>query len=222
MKTTCEHCIFLSEDKCDLGYLDIFDNSGLVVTNNETKKPEVNNVACPGCRNIYWLENHEKEDIYDELKLQYSAIILVDGGEDFIPQIELLNSLTAKPKSVIISLINSDIEKAQLLQAKLGVDFPEIIIIIDNFLSAEEDKVRVKSGVNRAKSPNFLCVKNGCSDLSVIDRENERKIKQMSSTTLMVGKEFFYCNTVVYKRFYDYENPIEAIVKFIEESQNAS
>lgn len=217
MKTTCEHCIFAEKDNlvqigCELGYLDKFKNLNLVekVDNHY----EIGQGVCPGCRNIYWLEKHKKEEIYQELNLQYSAIILVED-DNFEDQIDVFYNLDVKPKEIIVSLISSDIIKSQELLPKLSQKYPLIRFIVTNFLSEHSDKQRVKSAVSKIRTPYFICVKGFCEDLSIINLENKKHLELMSGSVFIVSEKFFYSNKILYKCFYDCENPVEEIVKYI-------
>lgn len=219
MKTTCEHCVFAKKEDgiqtgCELQYLNIFIDRRMV-NFAEEKYYEINNTFCPGCRNIYWLENHKKEDIVDELKLPYTAVILDNGDSSFYEIVDRLSKLNSKPKKIIISVLKFSISGANSLFNELKAKYTNIDFLIDNWMIEDDHKLRVKSAVKKTTTPYFVCLSpSEYLDLEFINNENEA-FQKLENEWFVHTEYAFLCNTMIYKNFMNNENPVKDMLEFV-------
>lgn len=219
MKTTCEHCVFAKKDNgvqtgCELQYLDIFKERGKV-SFAEEKYYEINETFCPACRNVYWLENHTKEDIKKELLLPYTAMVMDNGDPAFYETISKLYNLISRPKKIIISTIKYPLSSLSQLLDEVSKLCPGVEFLIDNSLDNLDHKARVKSAVKKTTTPYFLCVvPSDWLDLKFVDDENEA-FQTLDNEWFSYNDEAFLCNTMLYKNFMNNENPVADMLEFM-------
>lgn len=226
MKTTCEHCVFAKKEDgiqtgCELQYLDIFKNRGMT-TFAEEKHYEINNTFCPGCRNIYWLENHKKEDIINELKLAYTAIIINNGDSSLYEIIDKLSKMDSPPKKIIVSLLKFSASNANKLFNELKDKYKDTTFLIDNWMMDDDHKLRVKSGVKKTTTPYFVCISpHEHLDLEFINNEN-KAFQKLENEWFKYTEYAFLCNTVIYKNFMNNENPVKDMLEFVKKVRDKS